>query len=111
MSPITTSYGTWNNHGDRLALTVEQTVEEAFGSEGPAGFDVDSIVSEYRDAINDALPDGVTLTGNEFIGPAYRTDETWGPEAKNEDGELDIKTIVVGIDLGSIIERYGPKED
>lgn len=96
----TTEYGTWCNIVDQYSVGVETTVMDGyFGSEGAEGFDFEAIVDDYRDAINEALPDGVFLTGNEFIGPAYDADCHW-------DGDLDIKAIVDGIELGPIVERH-----
>lgn len=93
----TTSYGSWNNHGDRSALTVAQTVQEAFGSWGSDGFDVEAIVREYRAAINRALPEGVHLVGNEFIGPWPQMD-------------IDITACVKSVDLWPIIQRHAVEE-
>jgi hypothetical protein len=91
--PPTTSYGSWANLGDRYALTVEQTVQEAFGDWGSEGLDVDAIVRDYRAAINRALPEGITLAGEEFLGPWPRL-------------EVDIAACVAGVDLWPIIERH-----
>lgn len=104
----TTDYGTWNNHGDRGELTVEATVANFLNGgdtdwqervESSGAFD--KMVADYRDAIQAALPDGVYLTGNEFIGPAYEADHTW-------EGELDLHGRIEGIDLGPIVERHDP---
>lgn len=104
----TTSYGSWAQHGDSRALTVEQTVA-AFLEAGDPGLRgraessgaFASMVADYRDAINAALPDGVDLSGDEFIGPYYDRDRTWR-------GVLKIGEIVFGIDLETIVERYDP---
>ncbi|MFD9965038.1 hypothetical protein [Amycolatopsis sp. NPDC058986] len=103
--PTTTSYGTWANVS-QYSLDLETSVSEAFGADGPEGFDVDAIVSDYRDAINAALPDGVALAGNEFYGPAYDKDCHFDGYPLNEDGGLDLKAIVDEIDLFAIIERH-----
>jgi hypothetical protein len=104
----TTDYGTWCNHGDRYNTTVEATVLDAIN-----GGDADwrervettgalgRIVSDYRDAINAALPTGVTLAGDQFYGPYYEADYTW-------DGDLDIASIIQGIDLAAIIDKHDP---
>lgn len=102
----TTSYGTWSNRVDEYSLTVEYSVEEAFGSEGPAGYDFAAIVRDYRAAINDALPEGVSLCGNEFIGPFYDPATTPG-----SDGDLDLKEIVDDIDLAAIMEAHQLPDD
>ena len=102
---VTTSYGTWANRVDPRALTVEQTIYETLG--GYAGdYDIDAIAADYRDAINMALPEGVVLAGDEFIGPYYAEDATWGPELEDEDGRLDIKAIVDSVDLWAIVAKH-----
>jgi hypothetical protein len=104
----TTDFGSWTNHGDRYELTVESTVLNFIGGgdsdwrervETSGAFD--RMVSDYRDAIQAALPEGVFLTGNEFIGPYSADDYTW-------DGELDIHAIVESIDLGAIVDANDP---
>jgi hypothetical protein len=103
----TTNYGTWCNTVDRSSLNVETGVLDGyFGSEGSDGFDFEAIVSDYRDAINEALPDGVFLTGNDFIGPYYEADQGFDGFPADDDGNLDIKAIVDGIDLNAIVERH-----
>jgi len=102
---VTTSYGTWSNRVDPRALSVEQTIYEALGDYAD-DYDIDAIAADYRDAINMALPEGVTLAGDEFIGPYYAEDATWGPELEDEDGRLDIKSIVDGVDLWAIVAKH-----
>lgn len=102
----TTSYGTWNNRVAPYELTVEHTVTEAFGSEGPDGFDFDAIVADYRAAIDAALPDSVFLCGDEFIGPYYEADRDFESYSLDEDGRLDIRAIVDGIDFWEIATRH-----
>ena len=104
----TTSYGIWNhydiwNHVDRYNLTVEATITDAFGADGADGFDFEAIVSDYRTAINAALPPGVALCGNEFI-----TDCVFDCDCDCDAaaGARDIKTIVDEVDLWEIIERH-----
>lgn len=104
----TTDYGTWCNHGDRYNLTVEATVCDAINGgdnewqervQSTGAFD--RIVSDYRDAIDAALPEGVTLAGDQFYGPYYEADWTW-------DGELDIAGLIEAIDLYEIVARHDP---
>lgn len=62
-----TEHATYNNiTGD---VTVEATITAVFGTAG-ADLDVDAIAAAYREAINASLPDGVTLNGDLFFGPA-----------------------------------------
>ena len=89
---VTTSYGNWCSRVDHDSVSVENTVEEAFGSEGPDGFHIEEIVAQYRQAINEALPDDVSLCGDEFYGPYPRE-------------SVDIKALVEQVDLWAIIMR------
>lgn len=104
----TTGYGTWNNHGDRSNLTVEATIADFINGgdddwreriETSGAFE--KMAADYRAEINEALPDGVSLCGNEFIGPYYAADCDW-------DGDLDISGIIGSVDLGAIVERHDP---
>lgn len=102
----TTSYGTWNNHGDAYALTVEASVAEALGGAPNEWCErmensgaIAKIVSEYRAAIEAALPPSVSLCGDEFIGPAYEADVDW-------DGELDLTARIEKINLFEIVEHH-----
>ena len=103
-----TDYGTWVNHGDQYNVSVEATLTDYLnGGDSEwcerveASGALDAMARDYRDAINAALPKGVTLCGNNFYGPYYPADYTW-------DGELDISEIIEGIDLGAIVERHDP---
>lgn len=104
MIVTTTSYGTWNNRVDPHALTVEQTVCEALVGYADE-YDIDAIAADYRAAINEALPEGVALAGDEFVGPYYDRDATWGPELE-KDGRLDIESIVDGVDFWAIVAKH-----
>jgi len=101
---ITTSYGTWNNRIDPHSLSVEQTVYEVLGDFADE-YDVEAIAADYRQAINAALPEGVSLVGNEFIGPYHAKDATWGPELE-VDGRLDIRAIVDSVDFWGIVAKH-----
>ena len=90
---ITTSYGTWNNLVDPRALSVEQTISEALGAFG-ADYDIDAIAADYRAAINAALPEGVSLNGNDFYGPY------------DKDDRLDIKSVVDSVDFWAIVAKH-----
>lgn len=68
----TTSYGTWFEHtGWSGAATLRQGIETSLSSY-VADFDVDGIERESREQLAEALPDGITLNGDEFYGPAPR---------------------------------------
>lgn len=64
---VTTQYGTWTNHvpGE---LTPEQGVAVAL-DEFAEDYDVPALIAAYRAAIGEALPAGVSLCGDQFIGP------------------------------------------
>jgi hypothetical protein len=101
----TTSYGTWNNRVESGELTVEQSVIVALGDYAD-DYDLNAIAADYRAAINEALPQGVSLNGDEFYGPYHREDATWGSDLEDEDGRLDIKAIVDGIDFWAIAAEH-----
>ncbi|MGV2383703.1 MAG UNVERIFIED_CONTAM: hypothetical protein LOD86_00330 [Thermobifida fusca] len=113
--PATTTYGSWTNIVDSTALTLEQTVLEfvsgadhdwitALKNSGA----LDRIIEDYREAINKALPPGVALSGDEFIGPFEHAQDAWDGYPTTEDGDLDIGAIVEAIDLGAIVARHDP---
>ena len=111
----TTSYGTWNNHGDRTEVAVEASVATYLNG-GPTEWveqcqetgALDAMVDAYRAAINAALPDEVALCGDEFYGPYYAEDRSWGQDLNDEIGRLDIAAIIEDIDLGKIVEAHDP---
>lgn len=102
----TTSYGTWVTRVDQYALNLETTVLKALGSYGGDDYDIEAINIAYHHAINAALPDGVSLAGDEFIGPAYAADHDFDGYPTDDDGNLDIGTIVEGVELWPIIEQH-----
>ena len=106
----TTSYGTWNNKVERYSLTVEQSVFDALGDYAD-DYDREALTAAYRDAINDALPDGVTLAGDEFIGPHQPADDEFDGHPHTEDGALDIKAIVETIDFWEIAAKHDTSDD
>lgn len=111
----TTTYGHWTNLVDPAALTLERTVFEFI-----SGADRDwitalkttgalnRIIADYREAINNALPPGVALSGSEFIGPFEHDPAEWAGYPVTETGDLDIAAIVAGVDLSAIVERHDP---
>lgn len=106
MAPsTTTSYGTWNNRVEHYSANLATTVVEALGDYGD-DYDVDALTAAYRDAINAALPDSVTLAGDEFIGPHRPDADEWDGYPTDEHGQLDIKAIVDGVDFWEIAEKH-----
>jgi hypothetical protein len=102
----TRNYGSWSIHGDSHNVSVEASIADAVSGgdrewrermEDSGAFA--RVARDYRTAINEALPDGVSLLGNEFQGPAYEDDYTWT-------GELSIREVVKGVDLDKIVERH-----
>lgn len=115
MSDTTTSYGTWCNRVNQYSTSPESDVldyinggDNAWQELLDASGLLKKIQSEYRDAINDALPPSVSLSGDEFIGP-YQPDEgEFDGYPTDEDGFLDIEAVCRDIDLGPIVERNEP---
>lgn len=101
----TTSYGTWNNRVEPHALSVEQGVFEALGDFAD-DYDLDALTAAYRDAINEALPAGVSLCGDEFIGPYESQDWESAGYPVDEYNRLDIGAIVNGIDFQAIAAEH-----
>jgi hypothetical protein len=97
-------YGTWNNTIDNYRLTVEQCVGDSL--DGWPGIDADKVTAAYRASINNALPDRVSLQGDEFYGPAYPDEDEWQGYPLDDEGELDIAAIVAGIDFWAIVEQF-----
>ena len=102
----TTEYGSWNVLVDRYHSTVEDTVtaqldggppewQERMRSSGAFG----RVCEDYRAAVEAALPPDVSLCGNAFFGPDFASEKSW-------DGELDITSLVEGIDLSAIIDAH-----
>lgn len=70
MTPTTTGYGEYDTVAPG-GLTVAATVRTVLGAiDAPA----DLIDGAYREAINEALPEGVSLHGDVFYGPYPRPD-------------------------------------
>lgn len=78
----TTSYGTLHQHSGS-PWSLRDGIEDALT--GHAGdFDVDAIEAEYRGALGELLPDGVTLNGEEF----------YGPHPMPEDADVEIQAAI-----------------
>lgn len=108
----TTSYGTWCNRVAPFSTSPDDDVN-GYISGGDnewqqlldASGALAQMQSEYRDAINAALPDSVSLCGDEFIGPYEPDDGEWDGYPVDDTGALDIKACVEDIDLEPILER------
>lgn len=91
----TTSYGSWVRATGSSAFTLDGEVADALlagaDSNDYTEDQITAVATAYRDAINEALPEGVSLCGNEFYGPAYQ--ET-----------PDLAEIVDSVDFWAIVE-------
>lgn len=111
----TTSYGTWCNQVAPYSTSPDADVDDYIGGGDPEWRELleksgalGTIKAAYRQAIEDALPDSVSLCGDEFIGPYYKADEDdsdeWDGYPTDDFGSLDIKACVEDIDLEPIVE-------
>lgn len=108
----TVSYGGWRSVDDSASTPEETLASWTDGGdlewrermEEAGAFD--DIASEYRAAIQVALPPGVFLTANEFIGPFDPADREFTGYPTDEEGNLDLKAIVDKVDVGAILERH-----
>lgn len=102
-----TRYGTWVTYADRLM--VEDTIHDFVGTSPDADWykriqrsgALERMAEDFRAAVNAALPEGVSLHGNEFYGPYYEDGRHW-------EGELDISGIIDRVDLAAIVARHDP---
>lgn len=101
---ITCSYGTWNRTVAEYGMTLEQGVGDALNGEY-TDEQIDAVTAAYRDAINAALPDSVSLCGNDFYGPYTPEDDEFAGYPQDDEGDLDIAAIVEGIDFWAIVEK------
>ncbi|MFG3051925.1 hypothetical protein ACGFZP_13370 [Kitasatospora sp. NPDC048239] len=110
----TTSYGTWYNHTKHNSSPEGDILDFINGGGTDWCERVDEcgaferMASDYRAAVQAALPDGVYLTGDEFIGPAYDDDTDFDGYPADEYDDLDLGTIIDSVDLTPIVERWDP---
>lgn len=104
---VTTSYGSWYNHTGSN-LTPSADIQDVMGGADSDWLQrmedsgaIDDIERDWREAINEALPEGITLAGEEFYGP-HDSD----PDYTDEIQDCDIREIINAIDLQDIIERH-----
>lgn len=112
MSYTTTSYGTWCNQVSAYSTSPEQDIEDYIGGGDAqwrelleASGALEQIHTDFRNAVEAALPPGVSLCGDEFIGPAYPDDDEWDGYPTDEHGGLDIKACLEDISLEEIVKR------
>ena len=111
----TTTYGTWCNRVALYSLSPDSDLVDYIGGGDSDWLErveksgaLDEMKTAYRAAINAALPAGVSLCGDEFIGPAYPDSDEWEGYPTDEDGNLDIAACVEDIDLQPIVEANDP---
>jgi hypothetical protein len=101
---ITCSYGTWNRKVDSYTLTLEQSVGNALNGEY-TDKQIEAVTEAYRDAINAALPDSVSLCGNQLYGPYTPGDNEFAGYPQDDEGDLDIAAIVESVDFWATVEQ------
>lgn len=104
---MTNEYGTWRL-ADPTSVSVENTVRRALT--GYLGdIDIDGVCADWRDAINEALPEWLSLHGDDF----YATDSAQPVMGypQTEDGKLDIAALVEEVDFWGIVARHDVSED
>jgi hypothetical protein len=114
----TTSYGTWCNRVAPYSTSPDADVVDFIGGGDPEWLQrmestgaIAEIQTAYRAAINAALPNSVSLCGDEFIGPAYPDDNEFDGYPTDEHGALDFKSIAEEIDLAAIVDRHDVDND
>jgi prevent-host-death family protein len=88
---VETVYGSWHRPG--LELTPESYVAGVLG-EYADDYDVDALVAEFVAAVNDELPDGVVVRGDEVVGPVH------------DRPEVDLVEAVEAVDFWAIAARH-----
>jgi hypothetical protein len=104
---ITTGYGSWYNHTGNNTSPEGDIADYMNG----AGADwwkrmeeagaIDAIAADYRTAVDAALPDGISLSGDEFLG-LHQAD----PNYTDEIGDFDIRAAIEAIDLEPIVRKH-----
>lgn len=110
----TTSFGTWSQRINTYSSSPEQDIDNVMTGGGSEWYErmeesgaLEKIQNEYRAAIEAVLPEGISLCGNEFYGPAFEADRAdWSDYPQDDDGDMDIRGQVEGIDLMAIVERH-----
>lgn len=111
----TTSYGTWCNQVSPYSTSPDTDVIDYIGGGDTEWLELvqksgalEEMQSDYRAAINNALPPSISLCGEEFIGHAYPEDDEFDGYAVDGHGTLDLKGLLEDIDLGAIVEANDP---
>jgi hypothetical protein len=107
---ITTEYGTWADWTGGGSVTLDAALGDILSGGEFSDEQMTTIAREWRDAINAALPDTVTLAGNDFYGPYNVADRDWSGYPTDEEGRLDIETIIDSVDIWPIVMRHVPTD-
>lgn len=104
---ITTGYGSWYNHTGHNT-SPEADIADAMNGGGSdwcqrmdAAGATEAIADDYRDAVQAALPDGIYLTGDEFLG-LHQQD----PNYTDEIGDFDIRAAIKSVNLNALIQKH-----
>ena len=97
-----TLYGTWSNRIDGGSVDLETSISDWLGDVGDR-YDIHAIANRYREAVNAALPEGVTLHAEEFLGPV--PDNGDGDERVDVDWDA-ISEAVHALDLWAIADQH-----
>lgn len=89
----TTSYGNFTNFAPESA-TLADYIAGALGDYA-ADYDLTAIETEVRAALNAALPEGVSLAGNELYGPYDERSR-----------EIDYPAVLGRVDFWEIAARH-----
>lgn len=100
------SHGMWAHRVEHAEHhNLDDTVINALSDAHFGPTDTAAIIVAYRAAIDAALPNGVSLRGEEFFGPAEPAPGAFDGFDLDEDGRLDIDAIIRSIDFYGIAER------
>lgn len=98
----TTEYLDWADAHDGSARWFTEYLREVLAASGedPDAYPLGAIGDAYEDAIQAALPEGVTFTREVFVGPAP------APDGVRE----VIRAAVASVDLWAIIAEHAPDD-
>lgn len=94
----TIGYGFWNSSSGTGTDSIDDLVHKLLG-EFVHEFDVDAIIDDFAQAIDAALPEGLSLHGGNFYAAYY-------PHHRGWDGDLDIAAIIESVDPWEIIPKH-----
>ncbi|MFE7485517.1 hypothetical protein [Streptomyces sp. NPDC057552] len=95
----TTTIGYWTQYQTRGDDSLDTAVDATLGDSAD-NYDLGGLAVAWHQAINAALPDGVSLiNGREFYGPADPQERSWA-------GDLDIAAVIESVDLWALAPDY-----